>query len=69
MTPLEFIQIVGVLTVMITAATAWLKSRPEAGKISAETDLIRVQEQAEVIDSLMDELHRGQAYIQRIKKE
>lgn len=71
MTPelLDLLQAAGVAAAVLTAVAAFRKSRPEAGKLDAETDLIRVEAQAKVIDSLQDELGRAQEYIRNLKQE
>lgn len=71
MTPelLDLLQAAGVAAAVLTAVAAFRKSKPEAGKLGAEADLIRVEAQAKVIDSLQDELGRAQKYIRNLKQE
>lgn len=59
----------GLVGVLAAAFVAARKSKPEAGKLSAETDLIKVETLSKVVDSLQDELTRSQAWGQRIKAE
>lgn len=59
----------GLIGLLITAVVAAKKSKPEAGKMEAEADLIRVEAQAKVIDGLTDELRRKDEEIAMLRAE
>lgn len=65
---IDLVQIVGVVGTAVAAVVAFRKAKPEAGKIEADTDLIRVTALIKVVDSLEDQLDRANKETERIKK-
>lgn len=65
----DFAQVAGVLGTLLIAAIAFLKSRPEANKLHAETSLTYVEAQSRIIDDLQTELVRAQENIEMLRTE
>lgn len=68
LTPIDAVQILGAAGTLAIALAAFIKSRPEGNKLEAEADLIRVEAQAKVIDSIQDELNRKDREIADLRK-